>query len=156
MVRKVLLALGIVGPLFYVATDFLVATRWEGYSYTDQTVSELFAIGAPTRPLAVLLMLTYGMLAIAFGLGIWISAGEKRALRVVAVGLIGKEVLGSVATLFAPMHLREALAAGEGTATDTWHGEFSRLVVLSATCSPWGSGLRHSESGSASIRSRLC
>jgi hypothetical protein len=45
MVRKVLLALGIVGPLFYVAIDILLATRWEGYSYTDQTVSELFAIG---------------------------------------------------------------------------------------------------------------
>ena len=139
MVRKVLLALGIVGPLFYVATDIPVATRWEGYSYTDQTVSELFAIGAPTRPLAVPLMLTYGMLAIAFGLGIWISAGCKRALRVVAVGLIGKEVLGSVATLFAPIHLREALAAGEGTATDTWHGILT-VGVLSATCSLWGSG----------------
>src|SRR5918993_4945768 len=89
-VRKVLLALGIVGPLFYVAADILLATRWEGYSYTDQTVSELFAIGAPTRPLAVPLMLTYGVLAIAFGLGIWISAGEKRALRVVAGGGGGK------------------------------------------------------------------
>ncbi len=122
MVRKVLLALGIVGPLLYVATDILIATRWEAYSYTDQTVSELFAIGAPTRPLAVPLMLTYGVLAIAFGLGVWVSAGEKRALRVVAVGLIGKEVLGSVATIFAPIHLREALAAGEGTATDAWHG----------------------------------
>ena len=122
MARKVLLALGIVGPLFYVAADIHISTRWEGYSYTDQTVSELFAIGAPTRPLAVPLMLTYGVLAIAFGLGVWESAGEKRALRVVAVGLIGKEVLGSVATLFAPIHLREALAAGEGTATDTWHG----------------------------------
>jgi hypothetical protein len=122
MVRKVLLALGIVGPLFYVAIDILLATRWEGYSYTDQTVSELFAIGAPTRPLAVPLMLTYGVLAIAFGLGVWGSAGEKRALRVVAVGLIAKEVLGSVATLFAPIHMREALAAGEATASDAWHG----------------------------------
>ena len=122
LVRDVLLALGIVGPLFYVATDILLATRWEGYSYTDQTVSELFAIGAPTRPLAVPLMLTYGVLAIAFGLGVWVSAGEKRALRVVAVGLIGKEVLGSVATLFAPIHLREALAAGAGSLTDAWHG----------------------------------
>jgi hypothetical protein len=53
MVRRVFLALGIVGPLLYVAIDILVATRWEDYSYTDQTVSELFAIGAPTRPLAV-------------------------------------------------------------------------------------------------------
>jgi hypothetical protein len=125
IIRKVLLALGIVGPLFYVATDIFAATRWEGYSYTDQTVSELFAIGAPTRPLVVPLMLTYGVLAIAFGLGVWGSAGEKRALRVVAVGLIGKEVLGSVATLFAPIHLREALAAGEGTVTDAWHGIFT-------------------------------
>jgi len=130
MVRKVLLALGIVGPLFYVATDILVATRWEGYSYTDQTVSELFAIGAPTRPLAVPLMLTYGMLAIAFGLGIWISAGEKRALRVVAVGLIGKEVLGSVATLFAPIHLREALAAGEGTLRNALHPPVTMVSVI--------------------------
>src|SRR5215211_2583933 len=112
MVRRVFLAL--VGPLLYVAIDILVATRWEDYSYTDQTVSELFAIGAPTRPLAVSLMLTYGVLAIAFGLGVWGSAGEKRALRVVAVGLIGKEVLGSVAPLFVQIHLREALAAGEG------------------------------------------
>ena len=122
MVRKVLLALGIVGPLFYVATDIFAATRWEGYSYTDQTVSELFAIGAPTRPLVVPLMLAYGVLAIAFGLGVWESAGEKRALRVVAVGLIGKEVLGIVATLFAPIHLREALAAGAATSSDAWHG----------------------------------
>jgi hypothetical protein len=114
MVRQVLLALGIVGPLFYVATDIFAATRWEGYSYTDQTVSELFAIGAPTRPLVVPLMLTYGVLAIAFGLGVWTSAGEKRALRVVAVGLIAKEVLGSVATLFAPIHLRESAGSGRG------------------------------------------
>src|SRR3712207_8126099 len=40
MARKVLLALGVVGPLFYVATDIFAATRWEGYSYTNQTVSE--------------------------------------------------------------------------------------------------------------------
>src|SRR3712207_2358666 len=100
-------------------------------------------------------MLTYGMLATAFGLGVWESAGEKRALRVVALGLIGKEILGSVATLFAPIHLREALAAGEGSLTDTWHGILS-LGVHSATCSPWGSGLRHSGSGSVSIRSRQC
>ena len=59
----------------------LLATRWEGYSYTDQTVSELFAIGAPTRPPAVPLMLTYGVLAIAFGLGVWVSAGGARPAR---------------------------------------------------------------------------
>ena len=94
----------------------------EGYSYTDQTVSELFAIGAPTRPLAVPLMLTYGMLAIGFGLGIWISAGEKRALRVVAVGLIGKKSLAPWRRYLPRSTCVRRWQRARGTATDTWHG----------------------------------
>lgn len=51
MTRKLLLVCGILASLLYVATDMLAAIRWEGYSYTAQTISETFAIGAPTRPL---------------------------------------------------------------------------------------------------------
>jgi hypothetical protein len=77
----------------------------ESYSSTHQTVSELFAIGAPSRPFVVPLFLTYDVLVIAFGLGVWGSAGRNRALRVVgglevaygAVGLVGP---------FTPIHLR--------------------------------------------------
>src|SRR4051794_29760691 len=51
LTRKVLLGCGIVPPLLYVATTILGALRWEGYSSTSQTASELFAIDAPSRPL---------------------------------------------------------------------------------------------------------
>jgi hypothetical protein len=53
MVRKLLLVCGILSSLLYVATVVLAAMRWEGYSSTSQTVSELIAIDAPTRPLVV-------------------------------------------------------------------------------------------------------
>ena len=118
MVRKVLLVCGILAPLLYVASDILATMLYEGYSYTDQTISELFAIGAPTRPFILVLAPAYALLVYAFGVGVWRSAGEKLALRVVAAGLIGKEVLGLVVTLFFPMHMRGI----EGTLTDTMHG----------------------------------
>jgi len=125
-VRKVLLVCGIASSLLYVATDILAARRWEGYSSIAQTVSELIAIDAPTRPLVVPLFLTYSVLVIAFGVGVWQSAGRKRALRFAAVGLAGKEVLGLVVTLFFPMHLRGV----EVTLTDTMHGVLTMTGVV--------------------------
>jgi hypothetical protein len=126
MVRKVLLVCGILAPLLYVATDILATMLYEGYSYTDQTISELFAIGAPTRPLILVLAPVYALLVYAFGAGLWASAGGKRALRVVAAGLIGKEVLGLVVTLFFPMHMRGV----EGTLTDTMHAALTLVGNL--------------------------
>src|SRR5215218_9289861 len=126
MVRKILLGCGIVSSVLYVATVVLAPGRWEGYSSSSQTVSELIAINAPTSPLVVPLFLTYSVLVIAFGMGVWASAGRKLALRVAAVGLIGKEGLGIVVTLFFPIHLRGV----EGTLTDTMHGILTFVGVL--------------------------
>jgi hypothetical protein len=39
--------------------NVIVAMQWEGYSSASQTVSELSAIGAPTRQLWVLLAAFY-------------------------------------------------------------------------------------------------
>lgn len=41
MLRKVLLASGIVAPLLYAVSDVVAGMRWEGYSSRDQTISEL-------------------------------------------------------------------------------------------------------------------
>jgi len=126
MLRKILLACGIVSSVLYIATVLLAPRRWEGYSSSSQTVSELFAINAPTKPLVVPLFLTYSVLVIAFGMGVWASAGRKLALRGAAVGLIGKEVLGFVVTLFFPIHLRGVKA----TLTDNMHGILTGVGVL--------------------------
>jgi hypothetical membrane protein len=78
MVRKVLLFCGILAPLLRVATDVLAAMWYPGYSYIDQTMSQLAAIGAPTRPFQVALLALYSVLVIAFGIVVWRSAGRKK------------------------------------------------------------------------------
>jgi Protein of unknown function (DUF998) len=127
MARKSLLVCGILSSLLYVAMTIFVAMQWEAYSSASQTISELSAIGAPTRSLWAVPGAIYTVLVMAFGWGVWKSAGRSRALR-----LAGRLILayGSLGVLwpFAPMHLRETLAAGGGTLSDTMH-----LVLASAT-----------------------
>jgi hypothetical protein len=125
-VQKFLLICGILSSLLYVASVELAAFRWEDYSPRSQTVSELIAINAPTRPIVVPLFIIYSLLVFAFALGVWQSASRNRALSLVAIGLIGKEVLGLIVTIFYPMHLRGI----EVTLTDTMHGTLTLVGVL--------------------------
>ena len=101
-----LLASGVVAPLLYIATDVLLALRWDGYSYRDQTISELNAIGAPTRPLSIALGLVGYTLLVAFGAGVWRSAAANRRLRVAGGALVVFAVKALWAVPFAPMHVR--------------------------------------------------
>jgi hypothetical protein len=112
-----LLASGIVAPLLYIATDLLLALRWAGYSYRDQTISELNAIGAPTRPLSIALGLVVYALLVAFGVGVWRSAPENRKLRVVGGALVLFAVKALWAVPFAPMNVRGVARS----LTDTLH-----------------------------------
>ena len=116
--RRALLACGVASSLLYVAMNAFVPMFWESYSCASQTVSELSAIGAPTRPLWVALGVAYTLLFAAFGAGVWASAGRSQPLRVVGAVIIASGVVGLA---WPPMHLREALAAGGGTLTDTLH-----------------------------------
>lgn len=125
MLRRVLLACGILSSLLYVGSDIIAAMQWEGYSYTAQTVSELRAIGAPTRPLLVPLLVTYSVLEIAFGIGVLGSAGRKSALRITGVLLIGLGAVDLTAPFF-PMHLRGT----EGSLTDMMHVILTSVTVL--------------------------
>ena len=127
MIRTILLICGIVSSLLYVAMNVFVPMQWEGYSSASQTVSELSAIGAPTRPLWVLLGVAYTLLVAAFGWGVWASARRNRPLRVVGGLLVAYGVIGLA---WPPMHLREVLAAGGGTLTDTMHIVFAMVTVL--------------------------
>ena len=105
MVRKVLIICGIVSSLLYVAMNIVGAMQFEGYDSASQAVSELSAIGVPSRPLWVLLGMVYQILVIAFGWSVWASAGRHRALRVVGGLLLAYGVVGLAAPFF-PMHMR--------------------------------------------------
>ena len=129
MLRKILLACGVLSSILYAAMTVVVAQQWPAYDSASQTISELSAIGAPTRSLWMVPGALYTVLVSAFGYGVWISAGRSRALRITG-GLI--LVYGSLGLLwpFAPMHLRDALAAGGGTWSDTLHLALSGVTVL--------------------------
>jgi hypothetical protein len=125
LLRKVLLICGILASLLYVSTDILAGMLWEGYSFTDQAISELSAIGAPTRPLVVPLITIYVVLVIAFGLGVWGSAGRNRALRVTGGLLMIIGLVGLAWTPF-PMHLGEPVSS----LANTMHSIFAGIQVL--------------------------
>jgi len=126
MVRKVLLLCGILSSLLYVATDVLASWRYEGYSYADQTYSELLATGAPTRSLMLLASVAYNLLVAAFAVGVWTSARPKRAARITGAIMVGYATLSMVTPLFFPMDMRGA----EVTPRGGLHGPMTAVMSL--------------------------
>jgi hypothetical protein len=122
--RRTSLVCGILSSLLYAGTDLLAGTLWKGYSFIDHAVSELSAIGAPTRPLVVPLLIAHDALVFAFGWGVW-RYSRKRPQRFVGGLLVGYAVVGLVGLPF-PIHQRGA----EATFTDTMHSALTGVTVL--------------------------
>ena len=120
--RKTLLLCGLASSVLYIAANIFVPTQFEGYDWISQTVSELSAIGAPTRPLWIALMIPYGLLLIAFGWGVLLSAEGRRSLKIAGWLMIAHGVIGF---FWPPMHLRGA----ERSLTDTLHIVFTAVTV---------------------------
>jgi len=124
MARKALLFCGILSSLLYVAMNIIGAMQWEGYSFLSQTISELSAIGSPSRSFWLGTGTLYQVVVILFGWGVWASADRSRALRVAGALLLVYGVIGLAAPLF-PMHLR----GFERTLTDTMHKVLTTVTV---------------------------
>lgn len=125
--RKPLLICGILSSLLYVAMNIFVPLGFEGYSYSAHTVSELSAIGAPTRQVWVVLAMIWVLLFAAFGWGALKSAAGNRPLRVLGGIILAYCVFN---LYWPPMHLREVLAAGGGSLTDTLHLVWAGTTVF--------------------------
>jgi hypothetical membrane protein len=126
--RKALLFCGILAPLIYVGTDLLAASLYEGYSYTDQAISELSAIGAPTSWLWQIMAFIFNPLIIAFGLGVWYVAHHRKSLRIAGTLIMLWGITGFIWLLF-PMNMRGSI----GSASDTGHLILSGFTVILIT-----------------------
>lgn len=124
---RILLTCGVISSVLYVAGEVLASNMWGAYSYVNQAVSELAAVGAPTRPLMLGLFTVYNLLVIAFTAGVWKAAGDKRSLRVVAIMLAVYAVVGEVTQVFSPMNPRGSAVA----ANDVGHIVLTTVEVLS-------------------------
>ncbi len=124
---RILLICGIVSSLYYVVLNIIVAMQWDAYRVASQTVSELSAIGAPTRPLWVVLCLGYTLLLAGFGWGVRAFSADNRLLRTAGALIVANAIIGLE---WPPMHLREVLAAGGASLTDTLHIVWTAVTVL--------------------------
>jgi len=112
------LACGLISAVLYASMLVFIPLAWSGYSSASQTVSELSAVDAPTRTLWVPLGIAWALLYGAFGWAVWKSADSSRGLRITGASILVAAVAG---IFWPPMHLREVLAAGGATLTDTLH-----------------------------------
>src|SRR5262245_44689982 len=129
--RKLLLLCGVVSPLLSALADALAGMRSPGYSFRDQTISELAAIGAPSRLLFSALLIFVYLLLVAFGVGVWQSAADRRKLRLVGGLLIGLGVMALTVGRFVPVQQR-GMSQGLTGALHLAEGAVAMLIVLAA------------------------
>ena len=112
MARKTLILCGAVSSILYVVSiDVIAALQHPEYhNYTAQMVSELIAVGAPTRELLIYLFVPYNLLIFAFAAGVWLCA-RKAAARLTAAALLGYAVVSTAGLLLYPMDLRGTIAS---------------------------------------------
>ena len=115
--RKALLACGVLSSLLYVISIDVIAPLWypDYHGYTSQMVSELMAVGAPTRTLLIWLFVPYNLLVFAFAAGVLASAEGKRATRLAAAGLVAYGVVSIAGLLLTPMDLRGTVDSSRDT-----------------------------------------
>ena len=119
---KVLLFAGIVSAGIYVIGDVLsgliyIYNSSRPYSFKDQWISELTALGSPVRPLMVTVITVHGLLLAAFAVGILRAAGQNTALRWVGWVLLAATAVSIWLHPFFPMSSRWL----ERSFTDTMH-----------------------------------
>lgn len=128
---RALLACGILSPILYAVADALAGLRWDAYSFRDQTISELGAIGAPARSLFATILLAVYLLLLGFGAGVWRAAAGRRAIRVVGGLLVGLSVMALTIGQFVPMRPR-GTEQGLTGALHLVEGAAAMVLVLAA------------------------
>lgn len=131
MARRVLLLGGILSPLLYALADLVGGLRSEGYSFRDQTISELGAIGAPSRVLFSAMLVPTYLAFLAFALGVWRSAADRRGLRIAGGLLLAFGVMALAVGQFVPMRPR-GVDQGWAGALHLVEGGLAMLLIFAA------------------------
>ncbi len=129
MLRKTSLICGIISSLLYAATDMLGGMLWKGYSFTYQPVSDLNAIGSPSRWFVFPFFTIYSILFFVFALGVWMLPDKKRALSIIGGLLLGLGIINLLA-IFTPEHLGEPATSLANTIHIAFAGVTSILILM--------------------------
>ena len=131
MQQRALLICGILAPLLYAIADLAAGLTAGGYSFRDQTISELGAIGAPSRALFSAILVPSYVLLLGFGIGVWRAGGALRRMRVAGGLLIVFSVMALLVGQLVPMRERGV----EQGLTGTLHlveGGVAMIMIVAA------------------------
>ncbi|WP_206797037.1 DUF998 domain-containing protein [Amycolatopsis sp. MtRt-6] len=127
--RPLLVPVAVAAVAVYIAGDVLSALLYDGYSYTDQAISELSAFGSPVRPLMVTVIAIHNVLLLAFGIGV-LRVSRSRSVWWIGALQIAEFVLVGIAThTFWAMSSRGRAPGFNDTMHIALSGVFSLLVV---------------------------
>ncbi len=121
MNRKIFFVCGMLIPIMYIFMYVLGGALRPGYNHISESVSELLSPGAPNRSLITIIDLIYGLLHIAFGIGVlqFIRGGEYNKLianigawfiigagvAIVGTAIFPQDAMGTPATIPGKIHL---------------------------------------------------
>lgn len=121
MNRKIFMVCGMLIPITYILMYVLGGALRPGYNHISDSVSELLSPGAPNRSLITIIDLIYGLLHIAFGIGIlqFIRGGEYNKMianigawfiigagvAIVGTAIFPQDAMGTPATIPGKIHL---------------------------------------------------
>lgn len=131
---RFLLRCGQWSSLLYFINDLAVLALWPAYDHAAQAVSELGALGAPTRPWMLGSAVAYDLLLVAFGLGV---AQARKHLAGAGKLLVAIGAVGLVTSIVFPMHQRGSVT----TFTDTMHIALTAVTVACIVAAMAISGL---------------
>ena len=127
MVRKILLACGVLSSLVYVGAEVYAWSQYPGYSPVAQAFSELLAEGAPTRALMVAVAgAPYNLLVAALGVGVWLSPARRRVARLTGALLVLYALLSYLGGTVFQMDPRGV----EGSVRTLLHERATAVMVL--------------------------
>jgi hypothetical membrane protein len=106
MHQRYLYLCGVLAPLLFVFMTILGGALRSGYNHLAHTVSELFSPGAPNKLLLDPFFITYTLLMILFGVGVWLfvrTSGQARPEgQIGAALLIGAGLASFLTATFFP------------------------------------------------------
>jgi hypothetical protein len=122
---RVLLLCGLLSSLLYAVVDIVGILSYPGYDVSAQAISEMSAVGAPTRGLLAPFYAAFSLLFVAFAAGVWLAGRERRLLRWAASFLLGVTLVGAGLSFF-PMTMRGL----DRTPSDATHLLFAAATMI--------------------------
>jgi hypothetical protein len=126
--QQILLSGGVLSSIVYVTADVVCGLRYPGYSFTNQVISELSAIGAPTTALWGNFLQVFAVFFAAFAVGVVRENRANRRLRLTSWLLVAFVLSGPLWS-FVPMHQRGDVFAW----TDVGHIALGAVMALLIT-----------------------